>query len=336
MKEKSIDISIVVPIYNVDKYLDKCITLILESIKVSYELILVNDGCNDNSINICKEYSKKNERIKIVNKKNGGLSSARNAGINIALGKYIVFIDPDDEIDRNYFDRLFFIAEKNNCDVVVGGYKTFPEVKNKIPGYKLDTVLNGRDFILSSNNIHTNNDLCFVWRNIYRLQIIKDNNIRFNENVFIGEDVIFNLEVFLNCKRAYATSDILYNYRINNPNSLMRVKYKPNLESSLLIQYEIRKMLSEKYKLLEVEHYKKDMSNYYIKNIYFLIIRNLRNGEQKSIKENINKIVRYDMFRDSCNIIGFSYKCTNIKEYIYYLAVKFKWNFLILKLYERG
>ena len=250
MIENNPKISIVIPIYNVEKYLSNCIESITNQSFQNYEMILVNDGSKDSSLEICYKYKKNNNKIKIVNKENGGLSSARNAGIKIAKGKYIVFIDPDDEIDKNYFNTLYTIAEENNCDFVVGNYVIVPGGQKVTSGYKYNTVLNGKDFILSNKNIHTRNDLCFVWRNIYKLDIIKKNNIKFNEEVFIGEDVIFNIEFFLKSKKGYATDKIIYYYRVDNPNSLMRASYKPKLESSLIKQYEIRKKLSIDYHLL--------------------------------------------------------------------------------------
>ncbi|WP_413307844.1 glycosyltransferase [Bacillus sp. 1P10SD] len=114
MKSNNPKISIVVPIYNVERYLPACLDTILEQPFSDFELILVNDGSTDNCLDICNEYSLKDDRINVVNKKNGGLSSARNAGIEVSTGKYIVFIDPDDQICENYLESLYNIVEKKN------------------------------------------------------------------------------------------------------------------------------------------------------------------------------------------------------------------------------
>ncbi|WP_242271457.1 glycosyltransferase [Bacillus cereus group sp. BfR-BA-01310] len=329
-------ISIVVPIYNVEKYLHTCLNLLLKQPFSDFELILVDDGSTDYCGAICDEYSKQDERIKVIHKTNGGLSSARNAGIEAATGKYIVFIDPDDQIDADYFTRLYTIAEENDCDAVISGYKTVPTNNFMMPKFKLNTVMNGKDFILSSPNIHSGNDLCFVWRYIYNLKNIKEKkNIRFNEQVFIGEDVIFNLEFLLESQRVYAISEQFYSYTVNNPDSLMRVPYKPKLESSLILQYKIRKHLSEKFGLLKHKHYRKDMANYYINNIYNLMINNLKNGQTINIDSALRRIVNYEMYSDSLREIGFAYRCSNIKEYIYYLALKFKIYPVIITTYKR-
>jgi glycosyltransferase EpsJ len=320
-------ISVIVPIYNVEKYLSKCIDTILKQPFKNYELILVNDGSPDNCSAICKGYSIKDNRIRVINKENGGLSSARNAGIDIATGKYIVFVDPDDQICDEYLNNLYSIAESNNCDAVISGYTTIPNNKRIVPGYKLDTVLNGRDFVLSSKHVHSNNDLCFVWRYIYKLNIILEKKLRFNEKVFYGEDVIFNLEFLLNSRRVYAISEGYYYYTVNNPESLMRMKYKPKLEKSLEIQYKVRKNLSEKFYLNNNSDYKKDMADYYINHIFSMMVKNLKSKKETNsqiIKSDFKKIINYKMFRESIREIGLFYKCGTIKEYIYYLALKYK------------
>lgn len=328
-------ISVIVPIYNVEKWLPRCIENILEQPFINIELILVNDGSPDKCGEICDEYAKKDNRITIIHKENGGLSSARNAGIEVATGKYIVFIDPDDEVSKSYFTKLYSVAEDNQCDAVICGYKTVPNHSIITPKFKLNTVMNGREFVLSSPNIHSSNDLCFVWRYMYNSSIIKDKNIRFNEQVFIGEDVIFNLEFLLTAQRVCAISESLYFYTVNNPNSLMRVPYKPNLESSLVLQYKIRKQLSQEFGLLHEGHFKKDMANYYINNIYRLLVNNLKNDPNVNINSAFRRIMNYEMFSDSLKEIGFSYQCNNIKEYIYYLALKFKVYSLIVQAYKR-
>lgn len=324
MSSKNPMVSVVIPIYNVEKYLKKCIDSILNQSFKDFEIILVNDGSTDRSLRICNEYEKKDCRIILINKKNGGLSSARNAGLNVAKGKYISFIDPDDCINENYFNILVEKGEKNNCDIIVSGYKTVPNNKNVIPTYKLNTVLKGKEFILSSDNVHSKNELCFVWRYLYRLKLIKQNKILFNENIFIGEDVVFNLEALVNSNRVMAVSDILYYYTIDNSTSLMRSKIKKNLEESLIEQYSIRNDLSIRYELLKNKKYKNDMSQYYINNIYNLIIENLILKNDTNLKLSIKKITKYDMFKDSVKRLGFRYKCSNYKEYIFFIAIKFR------------
>ena len=112
-------ISVVVPIYNVEKYLEKCIKSILNQTYNNLEIILVNDGSTDNCLNICKKFEKIDKRIFVINKENGGLSEARNYGIDKATGKYITFVDSDDYIDEDYLEFLYKNLIINNCDISI-------------------------------------------------------------------------------------------------------------------------------------------------------------------------------------------------------------------------
>lgn len=117
-----VKLSIIVPIYNVEKYLSKCIESILNQSYINFELILINDGSPDNSSQICDEYAKKDDRIIVIHKANGGVSSARNAGIDIATGKYIGFVDPDDYIENNMYELMVNKIEKYKSDIAICGY----------------------------------------------------------------------------------------------------------------------------------------------------------------------------------------------------------------------
>ena len=118
-------ISIIVAIYNVDQYLEQCIDSIINQSYKNLEIILVNDGSTDNSKNICDYYSEIDKRIKVVHKKNGGVSSARNTGIDIATGDYIAFVDSDDYLELNMYETMINNLEQNQCDMGVCGYSIF-------------------------------------------------------------------------------------------------------------------------------------------------------------------------------------------------------------------
>lgn len=322
-------ISVIVPIYNAQKWLHRCINSILHQPFLSFELILVNDGSFDECGVICEDYAAKDIRIKVIHKPNGGVSSAKNTGIEAATGKYIAFIDPDDEISELYFVKLYAAAEEHHCDAVIGGYQTVPTNRITPPAFKLQTLMNGKDLVLSSTYVHSNNDLCFAWKNLYSRNLLQQNKIRFHEKIAVGEDTIFNLEALLRSERVIAIPDPLYFYTVNNPDSIMSSPYKPLLESSLQLQYTIRKRLSDHSGLLQNDHYRKDMANYYLKSIYRMLVNNLKNNPAGSKKSDLARIVHYDMFKDSAREIGYFYKCNNLKEYMYYLALKYKFYALI-------
>jgi len=122
-------ISIIVPIYNVEIYLEKCLNSIINQTYKNIEILLINDGSSDNSLRICKKYQKKDKRIVLINKKNGGLSSARNAGIDKASGNYLLFIDSDDYIEIDMIEKLYNNIKSNNADISICNF--FITKKNK-------------------------------------------------------------------------------------------------------------------------------------------------------------------------------------------------------------
>nr|WP_302419305.1 glycosyltransferase [uncultured Romboutsia sp.] len=170
-------ISVIVPVYNVDNYLRKCIdSLIVQTLK-DIEIILVNDGSTDESIDICEEYKLKDNRIKVIHKENGGLSDARNKGIDIAKGKYISFVDSDDWINPQMLEKLYILASKYEADIVQGDYiKAYDEdiivnnMSENIIKYNAEQIL---DELYSGN--YTKNIV--VWNKIYKRELFND--IRF-------------------------------------------------------------------------------------------------------------------------------------------------------------
>ncbi|MCD7033155.1 glycosyltransferase [Metabacillus sp. GX 13764] len=329
-------ISVVVPIYNQEKWLAQCIESILDQPYQNIEILLIDDGSTDTSFQICEHYNLKDHRVKVVKKTNGGVSSARNTGIIAANGSFITFIDPDDTISYQYFTDLYSLADKNECEVVVCGYTTFPTNKHVVPGFALNKVMTGKELILSSRYVHSNNDLCFSWRYFYNLDTLRKNNSMFNEQLFIGEDVIFNLEVLAKSKRVIAVSESYYKYTINNPESVMRTSYKPQLLNNLSVQYEVRKIVSADNGLNRIKTYRNDLANYNIKNIYALLINNLINKNDKNhYEKEIREIVNSKLVREGLKEIGFSYNCKSIKEYIYFLALKYKIYTIILSVFKK-
>ena len=117
-----IDISIVVPVYNVENYLDRCLESLVNQTLKKIEIILVDDGSIDNSSSICDLWKLKDSRIKVIHKKNGGLSSARNAGMKIAIGKYIGFVDSDDDVELDMYEKMYIVAEKYTVDFIMSDY----------------------------------------------------------------------------------------------------------------------------------------------------------------------------------------------------------------------
>lgn len=202
-------ISIIVPVYNVEKYLKKCIDSILKQTFKNFELILVDDGSTDHSGKICDDYEKKDSRICVVHKENGGLSSARNKGIAIAQGDYLGFVDSDDFIASDMYEVLYKNLIKENADLsACGKYDYFIGSKCKIhePYYMVLNTQEAIKFVLEGGGKATVN----VWNKLYRKEIFY--SINYPEGK-LYEDAFIIVEILMACKRVVFTSEQKYYYR---------------------------------------------------------------------------------------------------------------------------
>lgn len=202
-------ISIIVPVYNTEKYIDRCLASVLNQTYKDLEIILVDDGSKDNCPKICDEYARKDSRIKVIHKQNGGLSSSRNAGISIANGEYIGFVDSDDYIDCNMYEILFAQATKNNADVVMATYQeVYSDTPNKNKIEESIKVFHNEEV----EQAYLDQKVDSVCVGLYKTSIIK--NIKFIEGRS-SEDVPFNFEVFKIAKTFVRLSNELYFYFYN-------------------------------------------------------------------------------------------------------------------------
>lgn len=223
-------ISIIVPVYNVEKYIDECLNSLLNQSYSNIEIILVDDGSKDNSASICDEYSKKYTNVCVIHKENGGLGFARNTGIDNCNGEYLLFIDSDDYVANNYVEVMFENLLNTHSDACMCGYTAFDgnvknEVKNGLAGNefsnseitnKIIPMMCGRD----KHGISVQMSACMV---MYKYSIINENKIRFfSEREFISEDLLFNINYLSHCEKVVCTDITGYFYRYN-PTSLTHV-----------------------------------------------------------------------------------------------------------------
>ncbi|MDZ4983572.1 glycosyltransferase [Clostridium perfringens] len=220
MKEK---ISIIVPIYKVEKYINKCIDSILNQTYKNIEVILVDDGSPDNCGKICDKYLLKDDRIKVIHKENGGLSSARNAGLDIATGDYIGFVDSDDWIESNMYEILINNAIKYNADVSVGGVVDLLEENNKY--IKIKSTFNGITETVCLNKQEAMKKFFLgswsAWDKLYKREVHED--LRFPQGK-INEDEAIAMHVLDKCNNVVYTNEVFYNY-IRRPNSITTSKF---------------------------------------------------------------------------------------------------------------
>lgn len=211
-------VSIIVPIYNVEKYLDRCINSLVNQTYKNIEIILVDDGSPDKSGKICDMWSAKDSRIKVIHKKNGGLSDARNVGIEKAKGKYISLVDSDDYVHVKFIEILYSLCVENNSDLAMcGNYTTSKEEdwKSEITDYTKRTI-NCRK-ALEDRKI----PYCVAWNKLYKSEILK--KIKYPKGK-IHEDVAVIYEILYISKSMAITDAKLY-YYYENHNSIMRKEY---------------------------------------------------------------------------------------------------------------
>jgi len=217
-------VSIIVPVYNAEKFLNRCIESILRQSYKNIEVILINDGSTDKSGEICDYYSSKDKRVKVIHQKNSGPSVARNKGIDIAKGKYIQFVDSDDYIEYN-MTELLVNEMKNNVDLVLCGYrKIYKDSKGKLiiknnNAYK-KTNISKDEFLDIFGKLFKNYYISYIWNKLYVTDIIKKNNIYFDSKIGWGEDFIFNFSYLNYCNKFSIIDDLLYNYIQYNYNSI--------------------------------------------------------------------------------------------------------------------
>ena len=212
-------ISIIVPIYNVEKYLNKCIESIVNQTYENIEIILIDDGSNDNSGIICDEYAKKDNRIIVVHKGNGGVSSARNKGLKIAKGEWISFVDADDWIEQTFCQTLLNKVTQEQADIALCGYNRITDNRiEKINANNQEVFLNSNEYLVKSLNPQTGFGFCHM--KLIKKEVLK--SISFNERIEVGEDALFNIQLSTYIKKAVFLKQPLYNYRINNQSVVKR------------------------------------------------------------------------------------------------------------------
>lgn len=217
-------ISIIVPIYNVEKYLDRCMTSLLNQTLKDIEIIMVDDASPDNCPKMCDEYAKKDNRIKVIHKKNAGLGFARNSGLEIATGEYIAFVDSDDYVDVGMYETLYQRAQDENFDIVFsgvirewyGGKISKEFISDKVfKGKQIITLLG--DMIASSPEIKEECSInASVWTSIYKRDVLIKAGIKFkSERDIISEDIVFHVELLPYCDSICYYPDAFYHYCYN-------------------------------------------------------------------------------------------------------------------------
>lgn len=281
-------VSIIVPVYNVERYLNKCIDSILSQTFKDFELILVDDGSTDSSSQICDEYLKKDNRIKVIHKNNGGLSSARNIGLDMAKGEYISFIDSDDYVSNKYIEILYTDILNNDADISICENKRFKKnSENLLECINLNIdILNPEKALL---NLYDKDRMTYVivCGKMYKKSLFND--IRFPPNK-INEDSFVIYKLYIKSKKIVYNNSKLYFYR-RTENSIMNKKFtKKNFDDLEAFEEQINFYRVNQYYELE----KKSICKYcyHLKEFYAKYKNDTNDKEGLNVIRKKHKIIR--------------------------------------------
>lgn len=302
-------VSIIIPVYNAEKYISDCLESVMNQTYSHLEIILVNDGSTDDSKKICEMFAKSDNRFIIINQSNLGQASARNTGLNIAKGKYIAFVDSDDTIDSKMFENLVKLIQEYRCDIAICGHKTIYEKKDFHKNF-------GKYRIRSMNNDELWEEIFgklnnAVWNKLFKRELL--DNVQFPTNLVHGEDLIFNLKYLTKCRTGVFDETPYYNYlKRNNSITMSNFSEKKLMEiTSKDTAFEIVK----KYKRSQLKSALKFCFRARINVIRGIVRANLANEYSNEIQSFQNYIIH-----NYKNI----YHDLKIKERIeYHLVTKF-------------
>lgn len=222
------DISVVIPVFNTEKYLSTCIESVIQQEKVSFEIILVDDGSTDSSPSICDNYASKYSNIRSIHIQNSGPATAKNVGLKLAKGNYVALTDSDDKMEANMLIKMIDAAYNHNADIVCCNYKTIDEDGNLsyFEYTNQEYVLNHEEGLIhffSKDKIYSQ-----CWTKIYKRQMLYENHIENISGLHTDEDIIFNIQSFSHAQKTIIIDEPLYEYT-HRLNSLARGYFKKNI-----------------------------------------------------------------------------------------------------------
>ena len=294
-------VSVIVPVYKAEAYLHRCVDSLLAQTLAEFELLLVDDGSPDGSGAICDGYAARDSRVRVFHKSNGGVSSARQCGVDNARGEYIIHADPDDWVEPTMLEELYAKAVSENADVVICDY--FVEHSNETFYSKQQPSNNETSTVLREFFVHLHGA---CWNKLLRREAILRYNVRFDEQLSFCEDLYYNSTLLLNPVRIAYLPKAFYHYdQIINTNSIGTRYTVRSLEYD--------RMLCEKFVALFVHHPYRDIVEKHF--VELLVSRAFMSG-----------IFSSDEFRNRCgryaNIVKNYNKITDINRYLYYMSCK--------------
>lgn len=290
-------ISIIIPIYNMEQFLGRCLDSVVNQTHTSLEIILVNDGSTDSSRDICDAYAQKDNRVKVINQINSGVSSARNTGLDAATGDYISFVDPDDYIELNTYETLIPYLD-NGIDILRFNANRKGEVLNWLP---FEGEYSGDRFeqeivlpMIGSEKFGGMFILGVLWIHLFKRKLIEKNHIRFNKDLRRCEDRLFTITSMLHANKMFFVDDILYHYQVNDES--LSNRYDPiRWQQELIFLDDLKKEYSQAKSTSFIKEADQRIKNDYIlraitsiNNEYFTNNNNSFWQRYKNIKTIVN------------------------------------------------
>lgn len=223
----SYKVSVIVPVYNVEKFLSRCLDSLIRQTLEDIEIICVNDSSTDNSLSILQYYAKRDARISVISQANQGVSVARNTGMKFATGEYIGFVDSDDWIDLNFYEKLYNAAKKEDADIACCSSIRVHDSGRKLPKvtvkkYQVITGLNEKFRVTNTPR------MSYVWNKIYRRKNLLNRNIKFPVNVTCCEDVYFTIDALYSSRKIVTVPEVLYYYWVNTKSATRTMTDRKN------------------------------------------------------------------------------------------------------------
>ena len=293
-------VSVVIPFYNGIEYLEECVRSVQAQTLREIEIILVDDGSTDGAGALADTFAQSDARIRVIHQENRGLAGARNTGLAASHGDYIGFVDADDLVDPQMYEKLYDAAVSLSSEVVTCTYNSFREtglIAITKPLFPMHTRMDAQDVRAQMPRLVRDGSLMFVWRRLYAATLLRGKGVRFEERLRICEDATFCMECLLRADGVAAIPDCLYHYRFV-PTSLIRSKkYTPHMTPSMLLQYEIKKLLAQTYLADSVPQMMESLADYTYRHISRLIFVNIFRKPDKRYRE-FRTAVRAPIFRD--------------------------------------
>lgn len=295
--------SIVIPFYNSEKYIERCLKSLIDLKRTDIEFIFVNDGSTDNSCAICEKYAELDNRVKIIKQRNAGVGAARNTGIDNSSGKYITFVDADDWVLPQYGEVIEEISILD-CDIICFDYMYWRSVEDNEVYRRRLSIGNNRIEELLDNLLDggSNN----VWSNIYRREIIIEHDIKFPKDISIGEDYFFNILYFSECSSVIYINKTIYCYDISNQSSAMHNLSLKHIDDYIKVFDAALQMCNKKEISFQYDY------QYYLDQVFYILFNSSKIEKQFNEKFRTSELFQGLMSNNYHNWTG------KVKKYMLY------------------